>query len=481
MTARGTIVNGAYQVFLITLGLLRGVAVAAFLTATEYGVWGIVFLTLVTLSWLKQSGVGDKFVQQDEDDQEAAFQRAFTFELLVTAAFLALYLACLPLVAALYGAPEIILPGALMGLTLVLGAFQSPLWIFLRRMDFVRQRLIQALDPVISLVVTIALAVAGAGYWSLVVGVVAGAAAGAIAALVFSPFKLGLRYDRGSARDYFSFSWPLIVAGGSSLIIAQGAVIATSAKYGLAGVGAIALASSVAQYSDRVDGVVTATVYPAICAVRERTDLLYETFVKSNRLSLIWGLPFGVGISLFAGDIVDFMLSGDGWGSAEILLRTFGLTAAAGHIGFNWDAFYRARGQTRPVAIWSALTMLSFVAVALPLLIFNGFGGFAIGMGVMTAVSLAIRGYYLARLFSGFKPLRHAARAILPTVPAAAVVLAMRALESADRSIVVALTELLVYGVVTAVATLIFERKLLTEALGYLLNRAPSGETPAAV
>jgi len=479
VTARGTLINGAYQVFLITLGMLRGVVVAAFLSASEYGVWGIIFITVITLTWLKQVGVGDKFVQQGEEDQEAAFQKAFTFELLVTAAFLALFAVSLPLVAWLYGAPEIILPGAVMGLALLIAAFQSPLWVFLRRMDFVRVRLIQALDPVVGFVVTVALAIAGAGYWSLVAGVLAGASAGAIGAIVWSPYKLRLRYAPGTVREYFSFSWPLIVAGGSSLMIAQGSVLATDSKYGIAGVGAIALASTVAAYSDRVDGVVTETVYPAICAVRERTDLLFETFVKSNRLSLIWGIPFGVGISLFAGDIVHFLLSGKGWGSAEILLRTFGLTAAAGHIGFNWDAFYRARGETRPIAIWSALTMLSFVAMPLPLLLLNGFGGFAIGMGVMTAVSLAVRGYYLARLFSGFKFARHAARAMLPTVPAVAAVLAMRALEGMDRSIVVALAEVFAYGIVTVVATVLIERELITEVVGYLRNRAAAGEAPA--
>jgi len=272
-----------------------------------------------------------------------------------------------------------------------------------------------------------------------------------------------------------------VLAGGSSLVIAQGAILATEFRYGLTGVGAISLAATISQYSDRVDSVVTATVYPAICAVRDRTDLLYETFVKSNRLSLIWGLPFGVGISLFAGDIVEFLLPSDaGWASAEILLRTFGLTAAAGHIGYNWSAFYRARGDTRPIAVWSTLTMLSFVLVPLPLLIFSGFTAFAIGAGFMTAVSLAVRTYYLARLFEGFAFVKHAARAMLPSVPAVAVVVAMRLVETGDRSLGLAIAEVAVYTLVTVVATLLIERRLVLEVLGYLRGRAQT-EAPAAV
>ena len=41
-------------------------------------------------------------------------------------------------------------------------------------------------------------------------------------------------------------------------------------------------------------------MYPAICAVQDRLELLRESFVKSNRLALMWAMPFGVGIALFA-------------------------------------------------------------------------------------------------------------------------------------------------------------------------------------
>ena len=63
------------------LGLLRRLAVAAFLTREEFGLWGILLATLITLVWLKQVGIGDKYIQQDEPDQELAFQKAFTLEL----------------------------------------------------------------------------------------------------------------------------------------------------------------------------------------------------------------------------------------------------------------------------------------------------------------------------------------------------------------------------------------------------------------
>ena len=120
----------------------------------------------------------------------------------------------------------------------------------------------------------------------------------------------------------------------------------------------IVLASSISNYVNSVDGVVTETLYPAICAVRDHVDLLFEAFVKSNRLALMWGLPFGVGLALFASDLVRFGI-GEQWHSGITLIAVFGIIAGISHIGFNWDAFYRARGNTKPIAVWSALTLLA--------------------------------------------------------------------------------------------------------------------------
>src|SRR3712207_8258636 len=46
--------------------------------ASEYGTFGILAAVLGTLLWLKQVGVGDRYVQQRDDDQERAFHIAFT-------------------------------------------------------------------------------------------------------------------------------------------------------------------------------------------------------------------------------------------------------------------------------------------------------------------------------------------------------------------------------------------------------------------
>ncbi|MDX6699300.1 MAG: hypothetical protein QOE65_2697 [Solirubrobacteraceae bacterium] len=476
-TARGAIVNAVFLVGVSALGLLRGLLVAIFLSAGDYGVWGILLVGLGTLAWIKQVGISDKYVQQSEDDQERAFQKAFTLELMFSGLFLVVLLAAVPVLALAYDQPELLAPGFVLALMVPAAVLQVPIWVFYRRMDFVRQRLLQTAEPVVAFAVTIGLAAAGAGYWSLVAGAVAGAWSGAVIALLACPYRVALRYDRGTARRYFQFSWPLFAAGLGAMVIAQGTFLLGNAALGLGGVGAIALAATIAQFAERVDAIVTGTLYPAICAVRDRIELLHESFVKSNRLALMWGMPFGAAVALFAPDLIDFGL-GAKWHPAERLIQVFGVAAALNQIGFNWDAYFRALGRTRPIAVANGFSALVFLAVAAPLLFSDGLDGFAYGMLAVTFANLGARAFFLARLFEGFGMVRHIARAAAPTLPAVAAVLAMRLVESDERTIEAALAELVLYVAVTAAATWALERDLVREAVGYL-RRRPSAGVPA--
>lgn len=468
--ARGTLINGAFMSGLGVLSLLRGFVVAAFVTTADYGLWGVLIVSIGTLVLLKQVGIGDRFVAQDEPDQELAFHRAFTLELLLTLAVSVLLLALLPLFALAYGQPELLAPGLVVIAALPAIALQTPVWVYYRRMQFVRQRTLQAVEPVVGFAVTLGLAIAGAGYWAFVVGYFVGAWSAALVALLAAPVRPRWSFDSSVLRSYAAFSWPLFLAALGGVVVAQAAVFGTEAHLGIAAVGALTLAITITQFTARVDQLVTETLYPAICAVRDRTELLLESFVKSNRLALMWGVPFGLGVSLFCADLVAFGI-GEKWEPAIVLMQVFGVVAAAGQVGFNWDAYFRALGQTRPIATASLITAASFVTAGIPLVLAFGLRGVAAAIAVQVAVDLVLRAWFLRRIFPGLRFARHALRGIAPTIPAVALVLIVRAVETGERTLALAIGEAALFLLVTALVTWFAERVLLREALGYLTGR----------
>ena len=468
--ARGVLVNASFNVAVQALTAIQGLALAGLLTVDQYGLWGLLTVTLGTLLWLGAVGLDDKYIQQDEPDQEEAFQIAFTLQTILCTIFMGIVAVAMPLFALAYGRPELVTPALVLGLAAMPAiALQTPLWVFYRQMDFVRQRRLQLWGPVVSLVILVPLAATGFGIWAAVWATLASSWVLALVAVRASPYPLRFRWRRGAAREYTSFSAPLFVSSSTGVLTAQIPVLVASNTLGLDAIAALTLANTLAVFAYRVDALVTGTLYPAICAVADQLDVLFETFSKSNRLALLWALPCGAGVVLFAGDFVDHVL-GDEWAFAVLLIQVAAASAAVNQIGFNWSAFYRARGNTRPIAIADSAAFVVVMAVGVPLLATNGLTGYAVGMVLATVTGIAARMVYLARLFPALQIAGHVLRAALPTIPAVGAVLLVRMVDG-SRTPVRALAEASLFIAVGAAASVLAERRLLVESLRYLRGR----------
>ena len=471
--ARGMLINGAFQVGLLAVAAIRGVAVAAFITRSDYGLWGLIGLTLWTSVGLKnQFGAGEKYIQQSEADQELAFQRAFTMEVLFSAAVLPISAAVIVGVASASGRSEVLLPGLLLLLLLPADVLTFPLAIFYRRMDFRRERTLQAANPIVAIVVTVALAAAGTGYWCFVIGTLAGAWAQALVALRFSPYPLAWRFEAGTLRRYLLFSTPLLIM--SFAVMAEFYVIylVGSRALGVAGLGAFTLAGNLVQFTDQADSIITGTLYTAICAVKDRVALLSEIFLKSNRLSLVWAVPFGVGMTLFASDLVRLVI-GPRWIPAIPVLEIMGLVTAVHHVGYNWAAFVKARGTTWPLAISALIGVAVVIGSSIPLMYSDHLVGLGIAFILGELAGFAVRGIWLGRLFEGASILWQLTRAFAPTAIAAAPVLVIRLSSGTETTLPAAVAVFALYVSVTIAATVVLERPLLREAVTYLLRAKP--------
>ena len=102
----------------------------------------------------------------------------------------------------------------------------------------------------VGFVVSVALAVAGAGYWAFVGGMAAGTCAASLVAVWRSPLRSGCASSAGMLREYRAFSGPLLIAGAAGSAMAFGAALAAKLHLGVAAVGAIALAYNVVSFTD---------------------------------------------------------------------------------------------------------------------------------------------------------------------------------------------------------------------------------------
>lgn len=476
-TIRGALVNAIFIGGSDVLVVLQGLIVTVLLGPRTIGLYGIVTTTAVTVAALRRVGIDEAFVQQQELDQEAEFQRAFTLELVVGGAFSLALIALAPIVAAAYGDDQLV--GLMVGVAYLPTAFalQAPTWIFFRRMDFVRVRLLQSMVPVLTFCVTVPLAAAGVGVWSLVIGAAVGNTAAVLAGIAVSPYRLRLRFDRQARRRYFRFSWPVFVSAAAALVVQQGQLLAFTLHDELAWAGYVTLAVTLTRYADRADQIIATTIYPAICVVRDRIDTLREIFLSSNRVALMWVLPFCFGFILFSADLVHFFL-GAKWVPAILLLQGLAAVAAIQQLGYNWFSFYRARGDSSRQAVEAAVMTAAFLGLAVPALFIWGTWGFIGGRLAGALLVLAVRRVYVRRLL-GLELWRLAVRGCAPVVAATGLVVAVRLLVwTGPRTLTEALAELALFLLVFFASTWIAERSLLRELIGQLRRGAPTRSSP---
>jgi O-antigen/teichoic acid export membrane protein len=476
-TARGGVVNAVFLSGAEALVLVQGLLATALLGPDAIGLYGIVTTTAMTIVALRRVGIDEAFVQERAADEEAEFQRAFTVELALAVAAALVIAACAPLLAAVYD-DDRLLPLTLAVSYLPLAfALQAPQWVFFRRMDYMRLRVLQAIVPFGTVAVTVPLLLAGVGVWALVIGPACGNAMAVVAALVASPYRLRLRPDRQAARRYLRFSWPIFVSAAAAMLVAQGQIAVFGLDQGLAAAGWITLAATLTRYVDRADQILATTVYPAIVRVRDRPAVLEEAFVKSNRLALMWAFPFGAGLALFGADLIDFVL-GDEWAPAVVLVGGLAVATAVQQLGYNWFAFYRARGESWPQAVESGAFAGAFAALAVPGALIGGAWWFVAGRLACTVVAVAVRRVYLRRLLPGVRLRSLAWRGAVPVLIASAPVLALRlALWGGERRAAQAVAEVVLWLALLALATRRLERGLLAELAGYV---RPRDAAPAA-
>jgi O-antigen/teichoic acid export membrane protein len=466
-TVRGALVTGGFLVGIDAIVLIQGLVVTRLLGPREIGLYGVVSTTVISLIALKRVGIDEAFVQQEEAEQEREFQYAFTFELGLSVLMAVVILAAAPLVALIYRQHQLVALMASLAYLPIAFALQAPLWIFFRRMDYRRQRSLQAVQPLISFLVTIPLAAAtDLGVWSIIVGQVAGYVVAVSAALAVSPYRLALRYDRKVAERYLRFSAPILLTVLATMLVAQAQILVIKLHDGLAAAGYITLAVTLTRYIDRADQIVTATIYPAICAIQGQRRALEELFVKSNRATLIWVVPYAIGVVLFAPDLVAFVL-GAKWEPAVVLLQGLAIVGLITQLGFNWFSFYRAHGDTRPPAVEAAAGTAAFLALGIPGLLLDGFDGFVFGRIAAALVPLAVRATFTRRLLPGIRYGSVIAPTLVPIMLATgAVVLVRLALWGGHRPLLQAIVELGLFLAVYGVMALRRERSLLAELRG---------------
>ncbi len=374
--------------------LVLAAVLARVLTPTEYAVMVTLMVVTYYFDNALDMGMGAALVYEQETGISRRVQVAFTATIGVTAVMASVAFLVAPLLTRYFKLDGYdTLFRCLAVVVLFSGATAIPWSLFVRKMDFRTRAVVEVVRDFTRFGVTIGLALAGYGAWSVMIGLMCAYGVWMLLTWALMHFRPTLTWDLPIAKELFAYAWRM---AGSRLL----GVLSLNGDYVVVG------NRSPSQYPQYYQAfrlpefvlgaqlnAMSAVLFPMYSRIRsEGTMPMREAMYKALRLVALFSLPMGVGLALVARDAIAIMYGLDGE-TAVIASQTMAVLSIAGcfaGLGFATGDLLFAIGRPGVMVRINAVmvpVMLTAMWVVAP----NGIVWVAVVHLVVAAVFLVVR------------------------------------------------------------------------------------------
>ena len=451
--------------------LVQFLILPVFITPEERGNYAIAAAVAFLALQLRDFSTGLKYIQDRKRPREEAFNIAFSLELMLALGGTIVIAACAPILGAAYGDSELtwlVLAMAPLGLGALVGL---PEYHMVRNMDFRSRFWRLGVAQLSGVVATIWAAVAGWGVWALVIGFPVQMVVGLVTLWPGQKLRPRFVWDKPAYREYFAYGWPVWLASIFIFVFLFLTTNVITILFGVAIVGFFSVAWRIVELQYRLNLKSTLALYPAVVNRRGDIESQKRLFVVSNKIMMAISAPVGVVLVYFSRDLVTFWKPD--WAPVVPFMQSVGAFFVFGTLAFDWDVFYRARGETRPMSKLTGaldLTLPAFLAIVWVM----GVPGIYVSIVLIGVWLYVVRSYYIRKLLGKVS----AVRCTWPIVVAAFGTGAIGWLVT--QALGGGLWPAAVAGLAVAMVLYLgvfalIERKLVTFTVGSLLGRSTGG------
>ncbi len=396
--ARGAAALSVTRVVTNIANLVAMVVLARLLTPQDFGLVAICTTVLGILVALTELSVGAALVQRAETSQEhvdSAWTMSLVRAVLIAVGFA---LASVPL-AKLYGdmrlAPLFVLSGvtgALAGLTNPLVALRT------RQMSFRPMILMQVVQKLATLAISIGLALWLRNYWAIVVGSAIGTAISTLLSYALVPYRP--RFTLSRSRDLLGFSSWLFLGQAMNTLNWRFDQLVIGLFLPPAQLGAYSMADNVAAIPSReATTPLIQSLFPSFARMQDDRARLRSAYQTAQGAIGIVALPIAVGFMLLAEPFVKLAL-GPKWSATIPLIEVIGLCYAIQTLVTASRPLAMAKGATRALFVrdvWGLLlrvpcVTLGMIGWGLTGLVWGRFLSALIGLFITSALVRSMTG-----------------------------------------------------------------------------------------
>lgn len=397
-------VRGVFWTYLSAAGskllvFVSTVVLARVLVPAEFGQVGLALLIISYMDTIGDLGVSSALIYERERPEEAS-NVTFIVSLAMGLIWFMAAFATAPLIADFFRDPGAVPIIRVMAIVFVINALGNTHDALLRRELEFRKRLVP--DFAMALLkglCSVALAFAGWGAWSLVLGQLIGATAATVALWLVVPWRPGLKTSWNTARSMLRYSSRIVSVDVVSALVSNADYVIVGRMLGSAALGLYTLAYRTPELLiTMVIWVIGKVTFPVYAKLRHDPAALSNAFLTTLRYLSLVTLPAGIGLAML-GSLFVADLYGPNWVSATVTLQALALVCALRSLGSHAGNVYKATGRTdiliRLGLLRAALLIPAMIAGAR-----HGILGVALAQLIVTACSTLLNLYVAGRVLA---------------------------------------------------------------------------------
>lgn len=384
------------QLITFPITFLAGIVLARLLGPTDFGTYATVSFLVMGASVLLDVGLGAIVIQQQEEPTPEQLKSIFTAQLVVFGGATVIVMALAPWLAGMFNLPE---GGAwlirAMALNMLLGTFGTNSTLLLERhLRFGTFAKVDVATILLDRAVTLALAFAGFGAWSFVLGSLSSMATRVALLYRAAPWAMGLAFDRVVLRKALGFGAALQATNLTSLARDNMNTLLGGSLFGPKAVGYLNWGMSLSvTASQPLVQIVARVCFPALSRLQDQPEERGRMLVTSLRLVNLATFPILMLLPALGSPLVAFVF-GEAWRPGLLALGCFAFRYMAANVTSTLvgylNATHRAGVGLRVALVWT----ISEWAIGVPLALWQGFNGIAIAY----AVGIVLPVVWLCRL-----------------------------------------------------------------------------------
>jgi PST family polysaccharide transporter len=372
----------------ITTNGLRVVVIAVLGRALDSHDFGIVAAAIsvnVILYSIRDIGVGQAIIQRKTLEAEH-LSTAFAVSTYLGLALSALLFATAPLIGKVYGITESVDVLRVLGLLFALrGVSAISRMMCQREMNFRAIAIIDALAFAIGSIVSMVLAVAGAGPWALVGGYLIEETLSTAMYLYAAPPRVSLRIDGVRFRELMTFGTGQTVAQVAGILATYGDNFVVGRSLGAEALGYYTRAYDLIKLPSTVfSNIVGNVLFPALSRVQDDPERLATSFRRVLFVNAIVLLPASAALFVLAPETIRILM-GPGWDDAVLPFQILTLTMLLRTTQKLGAIVATAAGAVNAVALAYIVYMVFVIGGALVSIRWG-----IVGVATTTAVAIAV-------------------------------------------------------------------------------------------